>query len=259
MGKKVYAVRKGTVPGIYTTWAECEAQVRGVSGAEYKGFKSELEARAWLGESEASSTPSVVSSTDLHPAPTTRPSADNLPPWDLLEETPPQPESPVPAKPPQGASQTDYRRQLGEKAAAFIAYLQEQGVDAYVASGGSQYHERIGVKGGGWVDLYHTRRKPFSPTPMKFEDPELCDRVMELWRAFHLGVAGEAEMPKNTPWDAVDHYYGVLRPYAALRFDFVTLARALRNATPEAPDPEEVRFDFGQIEAAYNQLRPQTT
>jgi hypothetical protein len=27
-GQKFYAVAKGHVPGIYNTWAECEAQVR---------------------------------------------------------------------------------------------------------------------------------------------------------------------------------------------------------------------------------------
>ena len=128
----------------------------------------------------------------------------------------------------------------------------------YAASGGSQYHERIGVEGGGWVDLYHTRKKPFNLIAGRFEDPALRDRLVGLWRAFHLGGAGEDEAPETSPWDAVDYYYGLLRPYAALRFDFVALARALRNASPEAPDPDAVRYDFGQIETAYRQLRPET-
>lgn len=44
--KKVYAVRKGRRTGLFTTWAECEAQVKGYNGAEYKSFpdnKSALE------------------------------------------------------------------------------------------------------------------------------------------------------------------------------------------------------------------------
>ncbi|WP_058765889.1 viroplasmin family protein [Exiguobacterium chiriqhucha] len=44
--KKVYAVRKGRRTGLFTTWAECETQVKGYTGAEYKSFldnKSALE------------------------------------------------------------------------------------------------------------------------------------------------------------------------------------------------------------------------
>ena len=266
MGKKVYAVRKGAVPGIYFTWTECEAQVRGVSGAEYKRFNCLEEAQFWLGEAEDPSAPSGASSTDPAAAATTRPSDDDLPPWDLPEKPPetsptssPQPESAVPARPTSHAPPRDYHLELKEKAAAFLAHLQANGVAAYAASGGSQYHERIGIKGGGLVDLYHTRRNPFSLRPMKFEDSQLSNRVMELWRAFHHGIAGKGVAPDNTLWDAVDHYYGLLRPYAELRFDFFALASALRNAAPEAPDPESVRFDFDQIESAYRQLRPQAT
>ena len=32
---KIYAVRKGKIPGLYNTWDECKAQVDGFSGAEY--------------------------------------------------------------------------------------------------------------------------------------------------------------------------------------------------------------------------------
>ena len=47
--KKVYAVKKGIVTGIFETWDECKAAVDGFSGAEYKGFKSKEEACAYLG------------------------------------------------------------------------------------------------------------------------------------------------------------------------------------------------------------------
>lgn len=36
--KKYYAVKIGIKPGIYETWAECELQIKGVSGAKYKSF-----------------------------------------------------------------------------------------------------------------------------------------------------------------------------------------------------------------------------
>lgn len=35
-----YAVKKGRNTGIYRTWSECEAQVKGYSGAQYKKFKT---------------------------------------------------------------------------------------------------------------------------------------------------------------------------------------------------------------------------
>ena len=47
---KYYAVQKGLVPGIYTNWSECEANVKGVPGAIYKSFKSLEEAEAFLGK-----------------------------------------------------------------------------------------------------------------------------------------------------------------------------------------------------------------
>lgn len=51
MANKYYAVKKGKTPGIYNSWDECKAQVDGVSGAEYKSFKSEEEARDYIGDS----------------------------------------------------------------------------------------------------------------------------------------------------------------------------------------------------------------
>lgn len=43
---KYYVVWRGIQPGIYTTWAECEAQVRGVQAAAYKSFKTLADAEA---------------------------------------------------------------------------------------------------------------------------------------------------------------------------------------------------------------------
>lgn len=48
MGKKYYAVRVGLKPGVYSTWDECKAQIFGVSGAEYKSFKTEAEAKNYI-------------------------------------------------------------------------------------------------------------------------------------------------------------------------------------------------------------------
>lgn len=47
-GKKFYAVRKGKETGIFYSWSDCEKQVKGYSGAEYKSFKIKEEAMAYL-------------------------------------------------------------------------------------------------------------------------------------------------------------------------------------------------------------------
>ena len=41
-----YVMYEGKVPGVYDEWYECQAQVKGVSGANHKGFKSRQEAEA---------------------------------------------------------------------------------------------------------------------------------------------------------------------------------------------------------------------
>ncbi len=54
--KKVYAVKKGKVVGIFKSWEECKDSVDGYSGATYKSFLSEEEAKGYLagGESDLS-------------------------------------------------------------------------------------------------------------------------------------------------------------------------------------------------------------
>ena len=46
---KYYAVKNGHHTGIYETWEECEREVRGYSGAQYKSFKSLDDAWEYLG------------------------------------------------------------------------------------------------------------------------------------------------------------------------------------------------------------------
>lgn len=45
---KYYAVKEGKKPGVYTTWADCEAQVKGYPGADYKKFNNEEDARLFV-------------------------------------------------------------------------------------------------------------------------------------------------------------------------------------------------------------------
>lgn len=62
--KKVYAVRVGRKTGIFSTWEECEAQVKGFAGAKFKGFTEMGEALAWLGTGSPSSEEKTASNAD---------------------------------------------------------------------------------------------------------------------------------------------------------------------------------------------------
>lgn len=48
MKKSYYAVKEGKTPGIYSTWAECEREVKGYSGAKYKKFATKKEAEEFI-------------------------------------------------------------------------------------------------------------------------------------------------------------------------------------------------------------------
>lgn len=46
---KLYAVKNGRMPGIYSTWDECKMQVDKFPGAQYKSFNNRPDAEAYLG------------------------------------------------------------------------------------------------------------------------------------------------------------------------------------------------------------------
>ncbi|KAK8025658.1 hypothetical protein PG990_003481 [Apiospora arundinis] len=55
--EKFYAVRFGKSPGVYGTWAECQAQIVGFSGAKYKSFLNFDDAEAFVaGENPSTAT-----------------------------------------------------------------------------------------------------------------------------------------------------------------------------------------------------------
>lgn len=47
---KFYAVAVGAVPGVYTSWADAEKQVKGFSGAKYKSFPTLQAAQGFISE-----------------------------------------------------------------------------------------------------------------------------------------------------------------------------------------------------------------
>jgi ribonuclease HI len=52
MKSKFYAVKNGRQCGLFNTWDECLAQVKGFKGAEYKSFATRQEALAYLQETD---------------------------------------------------------------------------------------------------------------------------------------------------------------------------------------------------------------
>lgn len=57
--QKFYVVWSGLAPGIYTTWPDCEAQVKGVKGARFKSFPTEAEARVAYENGAPASPPAL--------------------------------------------------------------------------------------------------------------------------------------------------------------------------------------------------------
>ena len=65
MASKYYAVRKGIKTGIFRSWAECKAVVDGYSGAQYKSFTNEADAKAFLGISDGLSSEDRLKKCDV--------------------------------------------------------------------------------------------------------------------------------------------------------------------------------------------------
>lgn len=54
---KYYAVKIGRKAGIYRTWTEAQAQVKGFPNAKFKSFPTEAEAKLFMGEAVATTAP----------------------------------------------------------------------------------------------------------------------------------------------------------------------------------------------------------
>jgi hypothetical protein len=75
---KYYAVRRGRVCNIiYTTWAECKAQVHQFPGAEYKSFPTYIEAQSYLSVGANRRTNLTGSLVQDNSPPVTHPNSDS--------------------------------------------------------------------------------------------------------------------------------------------------------------------------------------
>ena len=59
--KKFYVVRNGRTTGILNSWDECKRSITGFKGAQYKGFMTLEEAKAYLGEEDAAPLTNLAS------------------------------------------------------------------------------------------------------------------------------------------------------------------------------------------------------
>lgn len=66
MVQKYYAVKKGRQTGIFLTWPECQKQVSGFKGAQYKSFASQQEAKQYLSNTTQNDKNKEIQSTSLN-------------------------------------------------------------------------------------------------------------------------------------------------------------------------------------------------
>lgn len=66
--KKIYAVRNGRKVGLFKTWADCQKQVIGFSGAEYKSFKNLNEAKEYMAGGSGQTAPEGYTADDGNPS-----------------------------------------------------------------------------------------------------------------------------------------------------------------------------------------------
>ncbi len=79
--------------------------------------------------------------------------------------------------------------ELLDRKERFIEFLMVRGIDAAFDRLYNNQFARLLVRDEdektlGYFDLYHTRRKPFSPYLHGFKDDELKARLDALWREF---------------------------------------------------------------------------
>ncbi|MDY6267547.1 MAG: ribonuclease HI [Selenomonadaceae bacterium] len=77
--KKVYAVARGRAVGIFTSWSECEKQVKGFAGARFQSFTDVRAALAWLNGNPKPATPKASPSKKTKKTATYRKPRTSLP------------------------------------------------------------------------------------------------------------------------------------------------------------------------------------
>ncbi|KAL4254703.1 Ribonuclease H, partial [Abortiporus biennis] len=79
-----YAVARGRNIGVYETWAECEAETRGFTGAKYKKFYDKDEAYAWATGSASVANNRTTPSTAFPARVNSASATSERPGWDVV-------------------------------------------------------------------------------------------------------------------------------------------------------------------------------
>ena len=175
MAKKWYAVQAGRKPGIYTTWADCEAQVKGFGGAIYKSFTSLEEAQAFLeprGEKRQSLADFFAESASSGQA--TR----------LVNPV----KSGKSANPTSTRIKGSFQRSGQGKSATSTSSLTKDsyGPDVLVAYIDGSFDKRIGSVGSGGVIFYQGQEETFSLGTKDPQYTEFWNVSGELLAAMHV-------------------------------------------------------------------------
>ncbi len=85
--QKFYAVKVGSAPGIYLSWAEAEPLVKGFPGAKYKSFPTREEAEAFLNTGTSATITTGTKTTSTTPTSATQTTFDFIEPSDSQTNT----------------------------------------------------------------------------------------------------------------------------------------------------------------------------
>jgi len=160
---------------------------------------------------------------------------------------------------PEAEQAQDPLAALGAKVEGFVLFLQEQGVDSTYQGIRNNQFARVAVVPSGYMDVYHTRKRPPSqPYLHGFCDQTLQGTVEGLWREYYEGRTWESDR-KEVWLEEVTYYYKILKPYRDCAFDFWDLAAVLDRTRHLLQQPgidvESNRYDFGKLEAIYYTLK----
>ncbi|KAH7460640.1 Ribonuclease H1 [Phytophthora ramorum] len=206
-----YAVAAGRSPGVFTTWAECEAQVKGFIGCRYKKFKSSTEAQAYI---DAHNRQNGVTSVAPEPNPTANPKRPRDESVDNVKTSAP------PAKKPKQSITSMLQHEANSRAGKSPAQRSSLGaaidlksdapegfaggeatadIDAQLAettSGGSWYAVAKGRKTGvfrTWKECKPQVENLFSASFKKFSTKEQAEAFVTQHVAATKGQAGDPD------------------------------------------------------------------
>ena len=163
------------------------------------------------------------------------------------------------------SAEREYQAELKQKAEEFVAFLNENGHSASLRDifNGNCAQITVTQKGvsRGFLDIYHTDRKPFYISLHELKvDVEARADYERLWNEFTGGATTKQDSGRTAAsLSEVEYYYTVLKPFAECQFDFSVLAAAVRRAAAAArlsvPPQETLRYDFRAIETLVERLR----